>query len=99
MIKSKENHVEFIKDGINSLRIDNLLENPKVQGKIKKIQSELSQEICDDHPNAFSHRKRHEVSLPYEDDFKEAKIPTKARSCQMNSESLKLFKEEIISLQ
>ncbi len=40
--------------------------------------------ICADSPNAFWDRKKHTVDLPYEKDFDEKNIPTKARPIQMN---------------
>ncbi|XP_070002857.1 uncharacterized protein [Nicotiana sylvestris] len=40
----------------------------------------------------------HIISLPYEEDFSEDNIPTKARPCQMNSDYLELCKKEIDSL-
>ncbi|KAK9676273.1 hypothetical protein RND81_11G065800, partial [Saponaria officinalis] len=43
-------------------------------------------------------KKKHIVTLPYEDDFQEDNIPTKARPCQMNAEYLALCKNEIASL-
>ncbi|KAG5571636.1 hypothetical protein H5410_061402 [Solanum commersonii] len=51
-----------------------------------------------DHPNAFWNREKHVVSLPYEDNFSEDNIPTKARPCQMNSDYLELCKKQIGSL-
>ena len=46
----------------------------------------------------FEIEKKHIVNLPYEDNFQENKTPTKARSCQMNSQYLELCKKEISSL-
>ena len=57
--------------------------------------NEFSIDICNDHPNAFWGRKKCIVSLPYEEDFNERNILTKARPCQMNSEYLELCKKEI----
>ena len=47
---------------------------------------------------AFWHRHRHIVQLPYEKDFNERKIPTKARLIQMNNELLEHCKKEIEDL-
>ncbi|KAA0040829.1 polyprotein [Cucumis melo var. makuwa] len=38
------------------------------------------------------------VTLPYEDGFKEAQIPTKARPIQMNKDLVKVYKDEITYL-
>uniref|UniRef100_A0A7N0VFA8 CCHC-type domain-containing protein n=1 Tax=Kalanchoe fedtschenkoi TaxID=63787 RepID=A0A7N0VFA8_KALFE len=81
---------------IYNIEID--LKNPKLIDKIKRLQDTMSLEICNDHPNAFWNRKKHIVSLPYEESFKEQDIPTKSRPCQMNSEYMELCKIEINNL-
>jgi len=43
-------------------------------------------------------RKRHIISFPYEKDFNERMIPTKARPIQMNAELLEYCKKEIRTL-
>ncbi|XP_047266245.1 uncharacterized protein LOC107865634 [Capsicum annuum] len=43
-------------------------------------------------------RKKHIVSLPYEENFSEDKIPTKSRPCQMNTNLVEFCKTEIDSL-
>ncbi|GAV71028.1 hypothetical protein CFOL_v3_14522, partial [Cephalotus follicularis] len=48
--------------------------------------------------NAFWHRKRHMVSLPYEKDSTEQNIPTKARPIHMTYELMKYCKKEIQEL-
>ncbi|KAG5580832.1 hypothetical protein H5410_051459 [Solanum commersonii] len=55
-------------------------------------------DICADHPSAFWNRKKHIVTLPYEDDFSEKNIPTKSRPCQMNSALVEFCKKEIHNL-
>ncbi|XP_049393810.1 uncharacterized protein LOC125858163 [Solanum stenotomum] len=55
-------------------------------------------DICADHPSAIWNRKKHIVTLPYEDDFSEENIPTKSRPCQMNSELVEFCKKEIDNL-
>lgn len=49
-------------------------------------------------PSAFWNRKTHIEELPYEKDFQESKIPTKARSIHMNQRLLEICKEEINNL-
>ncbi|KAL0361670.1 UNVERIFIED_CONTAM: polyprotein, partial [Sesamum radiatum] len=49
-------------------------------------------------PNAFWERKKHVVSLPYEEDFKESQIPTKARPIAMGPRHLEICKKEIEEL-
>ncbi|WMV51264.1 hypothetical protein MTR67_044649 [Solanum verrucosum] len=55
-------------------------------------------DICDDHPSAFWNRKKHIVTLPYEDNFSEDDIPTKSCPCQMNVELVEFCKKEIDNL-
>ena len=57
-----------------------------IQQKISKFQNQIENKICSDLPNAFWARKQHIVDLPYENDFNEKDIPTKARPIQMNFE-------------
>ncbi|KAK4384225.1 hypothetical protein Sango_3080600, partial [Sesamum angolense] len=45
---------------------------------------------ADDIPNAFWERKKHVVTLPYEKDFKESQIPTKARPIAMGPRHLEI---------
>ena len=58
----------------------------------------LIDNVCSDVPNAFWHRKKHIVDLPYVKDFNEKNIPTKARSIQMNAETVEFCKKEISDL-
>jgi len=51
-----------------------------------------------DLPNAFLERKKHIIYLPYEKDFDELNILTKARPTQMNFELLERCKKEIQNL-
>ena len=54
--------------------------------------------VCSDVPNAFWHRKKHIVDLPYVKDFNEKNIPTKACPIQMNVETVEFCKKEISDL-
>ena len=58
----------------------------------------LVDNVCSDVPNAFWHRKKHIVDLPYIKDFNEKNIPTKARPIQMNAETVEFCKKEISDL-
>ncbi|WMV56267.1 hypothetical protein MTR67_049652 [Solanum verrucosum] len=55
-------------------------------------------QIVTAHKCAFWNRKKHIVTLPYEDDFSEENIPTKSRPCQMNTELVEFCKKEIDNL-
>ena len=48
----KRNQIYFLKQEINSLTIEEKLQNPKLQGKIRMVETQFSLEICNDHPNA-----------------------------------------------
>uniref|UniRef100_A0A7N0UIZ4 CCHC-type domain-containing protein n=1 Tax=Kalanchoe fedtschenkoi TaxID=63787 RepID=A0A7N0UIZ4_KALFE len=98
IIFQKYNQINFLKSEVTIYNIEIDLKNPKLIDKIKRLQDTMSLEICNDHPNAFWNRKKHIVSLPYEESFKEQDIPTKSRPCQMNSEYMELCKTEISNL-
>ncbi|CAL8994139.1 unnamed protein product [Prunus brigantina] len=55
-------------------------------------------QVCAEIPNAFWNIKRHIIELPYEPDFDEKKIPTKARPIQMNARLMEIYKFEIQDL-
>ena len=52
-------------------------------------------DFCSDISNAFWHRKKHIVNLPYVKDFNEKDIPTKARPIQINAKTIEFCKKEI----
>ena len=58
----------------------------------------IVKEVCSNIPNAFWHRKQHEVELPYELDFSDKNIPTKSRPIQMNKGLLSYCDKEIWDL-
>ena len=58
----------------------------------------LIDDVCFDVPNAFWHRKKHIVDLPYVKDFNEKNIPTKACPIQMNAETVEFCKKKINDL-
>ena len=80
------------------LQLEKLYKIIKLKKKIEMLKNQFSLQICGDHPNVFWERKKHVVSLPYEKEFFEDNILTKARPCQMNSEYLDLCKKEIDTL-
>lgn len=59
------------------------------------MQNKFTKDLCSERPNTFWKRKIHTIYLPYESDFKEKDIPTKARPIQMNKQHLDYFKKEI----
>ncbi|KAG5570718.1 hypothetical protein H5410_060484 [Solanum commersonii] len=87
----KQKHVDYLQLEIFSMNIFDTLKSTKVHEKIKLISEQMAIDICVDHPSAFWNRKKHIVSLSYEDDFSEENIPTKSHPCQMNTELIKSF--------
>ena len=69
-----------------------------MQSKIDNFQKILIDDVCSDVPNAFWHRKKHIVDLPYVKDFDEKNIPTNAHPIQMNAETVEFCKKEINDL-
>ncbi|KAL6345597.1 hypothetical protein AAG906_017327 [Vitis piasezkii] len=59
---------------INFVRIGEQLKVEKTQEKFK---DKIVGEVCSNLPNAFWHRKQHDVDLLYEPNFSEKNIPTK----------------------
>jgi hypothetical protein len=90
--------LSFLKDDLHFERQKKQLEDPKLQQKIQTFRQKLESEICSSFPNAFWNRKRHIVSLPYNKEFSERGIPTKARPIQMSSSLLEHCKKEIADL-
>ena len=95
---AKKNHVNLLKQEITLVRIEDQLKIKKTQDAIEIFKDRIVREVCSNIPNAFQHRKQHEVELPYEPDFSEKNIPTKARPIQMNKELLSYCEKEIQDL-
>ncbi|KAG2716174.1 hypothetical protein I3760_03G111600 [Carya illinoinensis] len=98
LLSAKRKHLDFLKQEIKFKRVSDNLHDPLLRSKIEDFQKTLISEICSEIPNAFWHRKKHVVSLPYVKDFSENLIPTKARPIQMNRETLEFCKNEIQDL-
>ncbi|GAV81767.1 LOW QUALITY PROTEIN: hypothetical protein CFOL_v3_25220, partial [Cephalotus follicularis] len=95
LIRTKENHLYFMKQEIWNKKLEQQLQTSQTQEKIKSLKNNIINNLCSEIPDAFWHRKRHMVSLPYEKDFTEQNIPTKARQIQMNHELMEHYKKEI----
>ena len=72
--------------------------DPILKHKINVFRQQIEIEICSNLPTAFWHKHWHIVQLPYEKDFNERQIPTKARPIQMNNELLEHGKKGIKNL-
>ena len=97
-LQYKRKQLNFLNEEIRYKRIEEQLTNKTLQDEIEKFKIKITNEICSDLPNAFLHRKKHIVTLPYTKDFSEKFIPTKARPIQMNQEDMELCKDEINGL-
>ena len=95
LINAKTKHFKFLKQEVRYKRIAKQLSNKLLQSKIDNFLQILINDVCFDIPNAFWHRKRHIVNLPYVKDFNEKNIPTKACPIQMNAETVEFYKKEI----
>ena len=97
-LQSKEKQIFHLQEEISYLRIEEQLQNPSLQLKIANFEQLIKKGICTDLSNAFWERRKHIISLPYEPNFNEKDIPTKARPTQMNFKLLEHCKKEIQSL-
>src|SRR5262249_10459548 len=91
--------LQHLQNNISFHRIQQQLNNQTIQSKISSLQKFIEKEICSDLPNAFWNRKQHIVDLPYENNFDEKQIPTKARPIQMNKELEEYCRKEITDLE
>jgi hypothetical protein len=98
LISVKIKHLNFLKQELKYKKISEQISDKLLQSKISVFQNKIVDIICTDLPNAFWHRKKYIVSLPYVKDFSERKIPTKARPIQMNAELLDFCHKEIYDL-
>ncbi|KAL4193797.1 hypothetical protein AMTRI_Chr06g201140 [Amborella trichopoda] len=98
-LQNKERFLCTLKQEIKYKSIEEQIITPSIQQKIQAIQKQIETTICSEHPNAFWERKRHSITLPYEQGFDEKQIPTKARPIQMNTILLDMCRKEITDLQ
>ena len=95
IIERKTRQINYLNQEVIYKRIEEQLQTPEIQDKIKAIEEKIKTELCSLNPTAFQHRKLHEISLPYEDGFNEKDIPTKAKPIHMNKEYLEYCKKKI----
>ena len=98
LIHAKTKHLNFLQQEVRYKKIAEQLSDKLLQSKIDNFQKILVDDVCSDVPNAFRHRRKHIVDLPYIKDFDEKNIPTKARPVQMNAETVEFFQKEINDL-
>ena len=98
LIHAKTKHLNFLKQEVRYKKIVEQLSNKLLQSKINNFHKILINDICSNIPNAFWHRKKHIVNLPYDKDFNEKNIYSKARPIQKNAETIEFCKKEIHDL-
>ena len=96
LIHAKVKHLNFLQQEVRYKKIAEQISNKLLQSKIDNFQKMLIDKFCSDVPNAFWHRRKHIVDLPYVKDFNEKNIPTKARPIQMNAELLNFAKKKLM---
>jgi len=99
LIHGKQFHMHDLQNHVFFCCIEKQLQNSILQKKITNLQSKIEQKICSDLPNALWKRKQHIVDLPYEDNFLEKHISTKARPIQMNADLEQHYRLEIQDLE
>ena len=97
-IQMKTLHLNSLHQEYQILKIQDRLSSSEFQRVIKDIEKEITSSICSDLPTAFWERKKHVVYLPYEKDFNDKMIPTKARPAQMSKELVEYCRKEIQDL-
>ena len=93
MIHAKIKHLNFLQQEVRYKKIVEQIADKLLQSKIDNFLKMLIGDVCSDVPNAFWHRKKHIVDLPYVKDFNEKNIPIKARPIQMNAETVEFCKK------
>ncbi|GAV82750.1 LOW QUALITY PROTEIN: hypothetical protein CFOL_v3_26201, partial [Cephalotus follicularis] len=96
LIKTKENHLYFMKQEVSNKKLEQQLQTSQIK-KINSLKNNIINKLCSDLPDAFWHRKRYMVSLPYKKDFTKQNIPTKSK-IRMTCELMKHSKKEIQEL-
>jgi hypothetical protein len=95
-IRSKSLKIEELKEFQTGIRIKEQLGKEAIQQKILLLKQEFIDSVCSENPTAFWKQKKHEVSLPYKEDYQGK--PCKSRAIPMNAEYQKLCAEEIKGL-
>ena len=93
-LQQKQQQVKFLRKEIQYKKTEENLKSNQLRDKIKKVQKQIENNLCSSIPNYFWNKKQHMVSLPYEKNFNEKKIPTKARPIQMSPEHLNIAKRK-----
>ena len=65
LIHAKVKHLNFLKQEVRYKKTAEQIFDKLLQSKIDNFQKMLIDDVCSDVPNAFWHRKKHIVDLPY----------------------------------
>jgi hypothetical protein len=98
LISAKAKHLNFLKQEVKYKKTAKQLSDKLLQSKITAFNTLIIDIVCSELSNAFWHRKKHIVSLPYVKNISENKIPTKVRPIQMNTQILEFCQKEIANL-
>ena len=98
LISAKTKQLNFLKQEVKYKKVAEQLFDKLLQSKISAFNNKIIDTVYSELPNAFWHRKKHIIYLPYVKDFFEKKIPTKARPIQMNAEILDFYQKESTDL-
>ena len=71
LLHEKKKHIHFLQNEIVYKKIEEKLQQPSIQMKIRELHELFKNEVCSDLRNVFWQRKKHIISLPYEKDFSE----------------------------
>jgi hypothetical protein len=71
LISAKTKHLNFLQQGVKYKKIAEQLSDKLLQSKIFAFNNKIVDTACSELRNAFWHRKKHIVSLPYVKDFSE----------------------------
>ncbi|RDX80013.1 hypothetical protein CR513_39485, partial [Mucuna pruriens] len=98
LIEKNMDQINFLKEEVSFGNIQTQLDKPQITEKIRSLLKYIKTTIYLDLPHALWNRKKHMVDLPYEKNFTEKQIPTKARPIQMNEEMFQYCQKEIKDL-
>jgi hypothetical protein len=73
LISTKTKQLNFLKQEVKYKKIVQQLYDKLLQSKISTFNNKIVDTGCSELPNAFWHRKKHIVSLPYVKDFSKKK--------------------------
>nr|KYP75455.1 polyprotein [Cajanus cajan] len=97
-VKELKEEVKLIKNQLTKVESETSLQNELLKGILEKEErpsSSNNDNTVIKVPNAFWDRNSFEIELPYEEEFTEKDIPTKAKPVQLNKETLEYCRKEI----